>query len=360
MIRKFINIFFLIIIFFIFLNILLIYIWPKITDYRINKGKFYPDKVLELIDIQPEQRANFFREMLINRKFEYHKFIVHYEQNTKNQKYLNVDFSSGRKIENNFNCTKNFFFFGSSNTFGYNVKDNHTIPAYFKKILSQKHDEMSYCVFNFGSAYYYSTQETIFFITKILKNKIKNNDFIFFIDGLSERGNQQTKVDESMRELFNYSNLKPWEKITFTAPLFFESLPIIQLYKRFFQNKNKKLKQNNFEFNEEEVFNIFQKNVNIRKSICNNFEVNCYTFLQPFPYISGIFDEKILLRNLPNKKDEFEKKFKLLKKTENIIDISDALDEMTQLSYIDAGHYSPKASLEIAKSIYSKIVKDLK
>ena len=71
------------------MNILLVYFWPKITDYRINKGKFYPDKVLELIDIQPKERANFFREMLIDRKFEYHKYIVHYEQNTKNQKSEN-------------------------------------------------------------------------------------------------------------------------------------------------------------------------------------------------------------------------------------------------------------------------------
>ncbi len=357
MIRKFVNIFFLIIIFFILLNILLILIWPKITKYNINKGKFYPNKVLELIDIQPEERANFFREMLIERKFEYYKYIVHYEKNTKNQKYLNVDFSSGRKIENNFNCTKNFFFFGSSNTFGYNVKDNQTIPAYFKKILSKKHDKMNYCVFNFGSAYYYSTQETIFFITKILKDKIKTNDFIFFIDGLSEQGNQQTKVDESMKKLFDYSNLKPWEKITFTAPLFFESLPVIQLYKRFFQKKRSK--ENNFEFNEDEVFNVFQKNVNIRKSICNKFEINCYTFLQPFPYISGNFDENILLRNSPNRKEEFRKKFELLKKTENVINISDALDGMIELSYIDAGHYSPKASFEIAKSIYSVIVEEL-
>ena len=32
---------------------------------------------------------------------------------------------------------------------------------------------------------------------------------------------------------------------------------------------------------------------------------------------------------------------------------------MDELSYIDAGHYSPQASFEIAKSIYLKIFNDL-
>ena len=32
---------------------------------------------------------------------------------------------------------------------------------------------------------------------------------------------------------------------------------------------------------------------------------------------------------------------------------------MNELSYVDAGHYSPKASFEIAQSIYLKILKDL-
>tara|TARA_B100000953_G_C18026680_1_gene421962 strand:- start:187 stop:1263 length:1077 start_codon:yes stop_codon:yes gene_type:complete len=357
MTKKIIYFFFIILILFIALNFVLAFIWPKITDYRISKGKFYSDEVVDLIGIKPEERSEFFKEMLIDRKFQYHKFIGHYEQDTDNQKYLNVNFSDGRRIENNINCKKNFFFFGSSNTFGYNVKDDQTIPANFKKIISEKHKNKDYCVYNFGSAYYYSTQETIFFITNLLKNKINKDDFIFFIDGLSELGNQETKVDDSMKNLFNYSNLKPWEKISFTTPLFFESLPAVQLYKRFFRKISSK--ENNIPFNENEILSVFQKNVVIRKSICENFEINCYTFFQPFPYISGIFDEKKLLRGSQNREEEFRKKYLLLKNTNYVVDISDALNEMGELSYVDAGHYSPKASFEIAKLIYLKIFNDL-
>lgn len=357
MAKKIIYFFFIFLFFFTVLNFLLAFIWPKITDYRISKGKYYSDEIINLIGIKPDERADFFKEMLIDRKFQYYKFIGHYEKDTDNQKYLNVNFFEGRKIENNLNCKKNFFFFGSSNTFGYNVKDDQTIPANFKKIISEKYKNRNYCVYNFGSAYYYSTQETIFFITNLLRDKINKNDFVIFIDGLSEVGNTENKVDESIKNLFNYSNLKPWEKISFTAPLFFESLPIIQLYNRFFRKINKK--ENDVLFDEYEILSVFQKNVSIRKSICETFEIKCFTFLQPFPYISGIFDEKKLLRGSQNREEEFKKKYHLLKNTNYTIDISDALNDMNELSYVDAGHYSPKASFEIAQSIYLKILKDL-
>ena len=361
MIKKSIYFCFFILFAFIIINFLLVLIWPKITNYNINKGKFYPDKVLELIEIQPNERSQFFREMLIDRKFQYQKFIGHYEQDTNNQKYLNVNLDNGRKIENNINCERSFFFFGSSNTFGYNVKDNQTIPANFKKILLEKNKNKNYCVYNFGSAYYYSTQETVFFITKILNDKIKKNDFIFFIDGISENGNQENKVDEKIKELFTFSNYKIWEKIYFTAPLFFESLPVVQLYERIFREKIRKtkLKEKDLIIDDDEIFNVFQKNVIIRKSICEGFQINCYTFLQPFPYISGNFEKNILVRGSTNKEIEFKKKYQLLKVANNIFDITSALDNMQELSYVDAGHYSPKASAVIAETIYMKILRDL-
>ena len=56
------------------------FIWPKITDHRISKGKFYSDEIINLIGIKPEERADFFKEMLIDRKFQYYKFIGHYEK----------------------------------------------------------------------------------------------------------------------------------------------------------------------------------------------------------------------------------------------------------------------------------------
>ena len=356
MIMKIINFIFSFIFAFIILNVILAFIWPYITDYRIKSGRFYSDDVLNLIEILPGEKVEFYKETWLDRKFQYVKFVGHYEKTSEKQKYVNTDIDNGRKIENNLNCEKNFLFFGSSNTFGYNVKDNQTIPAQFKKILSENFKDKNFCVYNFGSAYHFSTQETIFFITNLLKNKINKGDFIFFIDGLSEMGNQETKVDQKIKFLFNYTNLKFWEKFYFTAPLFLESLPIVQLYKRFLvKTKSKKIVN---VVNQDEILNVFQKNVIIRKAICLNMEINCYTFLQPFPLVAGVNDKKVIA-NAPDKQDEFKKKHNLLKKTKYIVDISDALNNMKELSFVDLGHYTPKASYAVANSIYLKILRDL-
>ena len=356
MIKKIINFIFSFIFAFIFLNVILAFIWPYITDYRIKSGSFYSDDVLNLIEILPGEQVEFYKETWLDRKFQYVKFVGHYEKTSEKQKYVNADIDNGRKIENNLNCEKNFFFFGSSNTFGYNVKDNQTIPAQFKKILSENFKNKNFCVYNFGSAYHFSTQETIFFITNLLKNKINKGDFIFFIDGLSEIGNQETKVDQKIKFLFNYTNLKFWEKFYFTVPLFLESLPIVQLYKRFLVKT--KSKKNVNVVNQDEILNVFQKNVIIRKAICLDMEINCYTFLQPFPQVAGVNDKK-LIADAPDRQDKFKKKYNLLKKTKYIVDISDALNNMKELSFVDVGHYTPKASYAVANSIYLKILKDL-
>ena len=65
MTKKIIYFFFIILLLFTVLNFLLAFIWPKITDHRISKGKFYSDEIINLIGIKPEERADFFKEMLI-------------------------------------------------------------------------------------------------------------------------------------------------------------------------------------------------------------------------------------------------------------------------------------------------------
>ena len=52
-------------------------------------------------------------------------------------------------------------------------------------------------------------------------------------------------------------------------------------------------------------------------------------------------------------------KYKSFKKINYLIDLSKALDGMTELSYVDEWHYSPKASNLIATKIYSVISKDI-
>ena len=332
----------LIIFLFIFINIALSFLWPYLTEFNMNSKTYYSDSILKSIEISREEESDFYKETWSNRKFNYVQFVDQYENTPKNQKFVNADPKNGRKIENNKNCIKNFIFYGSSQTFGYNVKDNQTIAAKFKNILDKNYKD--YCVYNFGSASHFSTQETIFFITHLLKNKIKKNDFIFFIDGMTERGNKQTRFSNYMQFMYKYFNLKYWNKYYFTSSLFFESLPVVQLYKRISQ-KNTPVNTDrdvDSDYLKKETIDVFQNNILIRRGICQELEINCYTFLQPFP---------------PNFRVQFRNE--LLKKTEYLIDISALLSNEKELSYVDEGHYSPESSMRIANSIFSIIIEDL-
>lgn len=358
------------IVIFIFLNIILALLWPIINDFKIKNKTFYHNEILKIIDIKKNEESAFYKEMWINKKFKYLQFTGQYENETSNQKYLNVTKNDGRKINNKKNCTKRFFFYGDSRTFGYNVKDNQTIPANFKKIIEETYPNKNFCVYNFGSASHFSTQETIFFQTHILNKKIKRDDFIFFLDGLLEAGNKKTRIDNTLNDLFKATNNKYWNSYKFTFPFFFDSLPLIQLYKRVlhkiklkYSNLNIKneISEKEITTKKEETFFVFQNNVNFRKAICNELDLNCFTFLMPFPLITGVYDNKIAEgNNLEFLKKRNLEKYQLLKNTDGIIDIKNALDNEIELSYVDTGHFSPKASFAIAKTIYLNIEKNLK
>jgi len=359
MLAKIKNLIFYLLVVFVVINILLAIVWPIITDFRVKSKTFYSDEILKLIGISPSEQTDFYKEMWINRKYEHIQFVGQYEKTKNNQKYLNVDIENGRKIKNNKLCEKNFFFYGASHTFGYNAKDEQTISSQFKAILDKKFK--NYCVYNFGSGSYFSTQETIFFMTHLLKDKIKKKDFIFFLDGLTEAGNKKTKVNTIVDSSYEYSNLKYWEKYYYSIPLFWKSLPVVQLYNRYLQknrleNLNAEVK---IKDKKKETFNVFQKNILIRKAICLELEINCYTFLQPFPTISSIYDSNKTNKILYSEYITQREKYESFKEIKHLIDLSKVLEEMEGLSYVDDWHYSPKASNIIATKIYSAISKDL-
>jgi hypothetical protein len=365
MLKKIINLIFLIIFVFIFLNVILAIVWPYITDSRLKSQKFYDDEILKILGIEKNEESAFYKQMWIDRKFKYLQFTGQYEKETLNQKYLNITKDNGRKIINKKNCTKNFFFYGSSHTFGYNVKDNQTIPANFKKIIDKAYPNKIFCVYNFGSASHFSTQETIFFQTHILKQKIKKDDFIFFLDGISEKGNKSTRIDSTIKHLFKATTYNYWDKYKFTFPYFFNSLPLIQLYQRISQKirieESKKNNSGEEIKKKDEILYVFQKNVKFRKAICEELGLNCFTFLLHYPIISGVYDNRILKnKNLKKEKKYYLEHYELLRNTKGIIDIKNALDNETELSYIDEGHYSPNASFAIANKIYLNIAKNIK
>ena len=94
-----------------------------------------------------------------------------------------------------------------------------------------------------------------------------------------------------------------------------------------------------------------------REGICKISKINCYTFLQPFPGVSGIQSEKKLAI-------EYQKtmliKYNELKNVNGVIDIKSFLNSSKNLSYTDGVHYSPKSNKFIAEGIYKNYLEILK
>ncbi len=103
-------------------------------------------------------------------------------------RFVNVTEAGYRKVadqgpwppqKENFNV----FVFGGSTTFGYGVADEETIPSQLQQRLG-KSSTRRVSVYNFGRAYYYSSQERILFGNLLAGGVVA--DVAVFIDGLNE------------------------------------------------------------------------------------------------------------------------------------------------------------------------------
>ncbi len=342
------------------INFILGWVWEIRTNLKFKNFKPYDDIVLKALNLNQQDGLTLYLETYINRKFDYEQFTEHAENNGYNNKFVNVTPELGRKTISPINCKKNIFFYGGSTTFGYSVTDDQTIASYLGKTLLEKGLEI--CVKNFGRGSYFSSQENILFQKHILNKKIQSEDIIIFLDGVNENGNRNSRNTRFLYEMNKVTQQNYWDMYKLTFPIFFDSLAINQFIKRLQKKynlyKKSDLDQNNvFDLNEN-IKHVYQQNVIIREGICADLNLNCYSLFQPFATIHGKYFEKPtqgaietrVLNIEENKK--LVKKFELLNKTKNIINISDSLDDATFLSYVDGVHYSPLANEKISERIY--------
>jgi len=357
--KKILNIFTYAFLAFIIINILIGYLWSLKTQHKFKDYKPYSKEILRVLELNEKESLILYLETWQQKRlYEYDQFTGHVEFPRKNFKYVNFSKLNGRKIKNKDNCITKIFFYGGESTFGYNVTDEQTFSYYFKDILNKKFPNKNFCVFNFGRGGYFSTQENILFQKHLLKKRFQPGDFIFFVDGLNEDGNKNVLGTKFMKYIYNVYHHKYWDLYKHAFPLFLETLPIFQLVARI-QKKNKNYQQQNIldNKNTEELIRVFQNNIDIRLSICKKFILNCYTLLQPFPGIHGIYFETQM------SVDEIkinQKKYSILKKAENIVDITTSLNNEKELSYVNGINYSPPGNKSIAEYIYQVVEEKIK
>ena len=203
---SFIIIFF---IFFIFIN--------KLSKNFLQQTKLEKRKIPEYIEqVYGKKNVEDYQKVFLEQTtaFEYKQFVEFIEKE-RSDKFTSVSSMGNRCNYNGLSKCKTpdggkneIWLFGGSTTFGYGVKNDETISAYLEKLFNKK-----YRIINFGSGFYYSTQERILFHN--LLTKLPAPFAIVFIDGLNEFGKDYEFVvmELSSFQIYYLNNLNLYKAI---------------------------------------------------------------------------------------------------------------------------------------------------
>ena len=268
---------------FIFLNAIIVFLWPIITNLKFANFSPYSEEYSNSLNLKKEEILDLYLETWQReRLFEYQQYTGITESESGDGKYVNISKEKGRLVPNNPKfCERNVFFYGGENVFGYDVSDNQTIPFYFKDILESQN--LEFCVFNFGRRTFFSTQENILFQNHIYLQKIREGDLVIFIDGDNEIGNNKIINTDFIEENYNELHQKYWKLYKVGIEHFINLLPITQLYEVLFKRSksqnNNHLKEPKSKLDLKDVATVYKNNVDIRNAICEKYRLNCYNLL---------------------------------------------------------------------------------
>jgi hypothetical protein len=365
----------------LFLNII-IFLGFKVKDYFSGAGENNPVSQKysssSLREVYPELSDEALNDLLSEswtRPLVYEPF-TQLKEKPFHGMYVNVDENGFRITKNQGNWPPesskyNIFLFGGSTIFGYGVSDSQTIASYLQEALSGKlkHDVR---VYNFGRAFYYSSQELIFFENLLLSGFIP--DMAIFVDGLNE--------------FFHYNNepfltdlIKPIvdgkiRGVDF-APKVYEKLPMIKVFRVFKSFIKKKLNENNethvsdevnqSNFNENisdtnsifiNVINTYLQNKKIIESAAGVYGVQPVLVWQPIPTYKYDLNYHLFFgsgisrfRNASYGYRHFEEFIKEKPLSANFFWSADIQEKIKLPLYVDKYHYSPKMSQILANKI---------
>ncbi len=157
------------------------------SGYFVKQIRSNPDYLKAYPGMTPAEIAVLLTETW-SRPLAFDSFTHFSESRPFKGTYVNVTPAGFRPVKDQGvwppdNDTINVLFIGGSTTFGYGVPDDRTIPSYFQELASEK-GERNVRVYNFGKAFYFSSQERIF-VQKLLLEGVRP-DLVVLIDGMND------------------------------------------------------------------------------------------------------------------------------------------------------------------------------
>ena len=279
--------------------------------------------------------------------------VLGFKERKRSSKFVNVNsfgFRNSTDLEN-FLVELNgaIWFFGGSNTFGYGLADQETIPSILGSYLDTK-------VVNLGRGHYFSEQENLL-LMKLLKVGVRPSKVVF-LDGINERCSIQNYQNE-MKSIF----FKAQKPHNFSDYLFNIVEPTISLLTKVAnefgleipkKDQAKNLHSINCKFYNKkiELNQVVNRNLKMRSDLCLSNNLDCLTVLQPF---AGVHGQHLSFQDL-NKSQRKEMKLMFSKikpvfELHNALDVTGSLSYLNKHAFVDDVHYSFEANQLIARAI---------
>jgi len=251
------------------------------------------------------------------------------------------------------------FTFGESNTFGYNVSDEHTWPSYLSDVLNKRAKESGLNirieVTNYGRGFYYSTQEVLLLQQLLRRGQWPN--LVIFLDG----GNE----GQSCRDApFFTDKLKDaMHNLQFAIPNI-GWLPIVRLANALNQRLFAPTRPNSCENEPEKGIESaaqYEQNTKIARVLSELYSVKALFFLgpdAPYNYPTELYRDKTRAKNHFQASHEYKNKFfSTSKNVEGIIDLTNLFElwGRARKAIIDDVHYSPKFNQFLAQHVADQI-----
>ena len=344
-----------ILIVFILLNIFLQFLF-FIKDQFIDQNqifrKYGKEKVLKAYPDVEEEQVDALLQNTWDRPVVYDE-ATYFKEQEYDSEYVHIHPKGiryhGKELTWPINVDKeNIFVFGGSTTFGYGQKGEHTIPAFLQQYVKQKNSSVE--VYNFGAAFYYSTQEKLKLASLVEQGVIP--DRVIFIDGLNEFYMHDSTLVERQNELKDTwkNNCIYWAKNIPIGRL------VYSLYKLTLTPEEQIYAPDFADYCVERYFT----NKSSIEAICKKHAIPVLFVIQPVPYYHYDLTHHLFISpEMMN--EEVRKGYTLWSKEkldtiQNLLWLADM--QKNKNYYVDEVHYTKEMNRMIAKEIVENGLKN--
>ncbi len=352
---------------FLFLNLFAIVFLSLFPDETASQKLLKTNKS-HLDQIYPGKKADEVTQILKEswtRNFMYEPFTG-FKEAPYNGRFVNIS-------SNGFRLTQNqgpwppkpdqitVYLFGGSTTFNYGTADNETIASYLQTELTNKNSKTPIFIYNFGRAFYYSTQERILYEKMLVDGNIPN--IAIFIDGLNDF--VYPKNEPAYAEVFQKYFSGELTSTKFLASELVIRLPFVKLLQQqvlpLLKPSNNTPGNLSLKKDDEMIEKVIMRYIQNKKmieSISRENKISSIFVIQPIPvYKQNLRLPKIdedSFRNINTAKYGYERLSQIKKNVvfgDNFVWLADIQEQYDGEIYVDKVHYSAEFSKEIAKQI---------